>query len=84
MQSPLGINDPIGVVYNTSMDRPDAALTLCALYGFDGKREARVGSICVTGAGLNAAIFCDIVGAGLYDWPRADFQYGAAGGTACR
>lgn len=62
MQSPLGIDQPIGVVYNTSMRRPDAALTLCALYGFDGKREARVGSICVTGAGLNAAIFCDIVG----------------------
>lgn len=62
MQSPLGTDDPVGVVYNTSMDRPDAALTLCALYGFDGKREARVGSICVSGAGLNAAIFCDIVG----------------------
>jgi hypothetical protein len=62
MQSPLGTDSPIGVVYNTSMNRPDAALALCALYGFDGKREARVGSICVTGAGLTAAVFCDIVG----------------------
>src|SRR5688572_29462203 len=62
MQSPLGTDSPIGVVYNTSMNRPNAALALCALYGFDGKREARVGSICVTGAGLTAAVFCDIVG----------------------
>lgn len=62
MQRPLGTDSPVGVVYNTSMNRLDAALTLCALYGFDGKRQARVGSICVTGAGLDAAIFCDIVG----------------------
>jgi len=52
----------VGVVYNTSMSRPDAALALAALYGFQAKGEARVGSVCVTGAGLKAAIFCDILG----------------------
>jgi purine nucleosidase len=52
----------VGVVYNTSMSRPDAALALAALYGFQAKGEARIGSVCVTGAGLDAAIFCDIVG----------------------
>ena len=52
---------PIGVVYNTSMDRPDAAFALALLYGLEGKRESRVGSICITGSGLGAAIFCDAV-----------------------
>jgi hypothetical protein len=52
----------VGVVYNTSMSRPDAALALAALYGFQAKGEARIGSVCVTGAGLHAAIFCDILG----------------------
>jgi purine nucleosidase len=61
-QNPFGGKQPIGVVYNTSMNRPDAALALAELYGFEGKREARMGSVCVVGAGLNTAIFCDMVG----------------------
>ena len=60
-QNPFGGPQPLGVVYNTSMSRPDAALALAELYGFQGKREARIGSVCVTGSGLNAAVFCDIV-----------------------
>jgi hypothetical protein len=52
---------PLGVVYNTSMSRPDAAFALAMLYGLQGKREARIGSISVNGAGLGAAIFCDVV-----------------------
>jgi hypothetical protein len=52
---------PIGIVYNTSMARPDAALALGALFAFAGRREARVGAVCVTGAGLDTAIYCDIV-----------------------
>ncbi len=52
----------MGVVYNTSMSRPDAALALAELYGFETKRESRMGSVCVVGAGLKTAIFCDIVG----------------------
>ena len=31
------------------------------LYGCEGKREARIGSICVAGAGLKTAIFCDML-----------------------
>ena len=61
-QNPFGDNKVLGVVYNTSMTRPDAALALSALWGFDAKRESRVGAICVVGAGLNTAIFCDMVG----------------------
>jgi hypothetical protein len=52
---------PIGVVYNTSMTRPDAALALAAMYPMEGKRESRMGSVCVVGAGFNAAVFCDII-----------------------
>lgn|SRR5215471_1759096 len=61
MQDPKNLPQPIGVVYNTSMARPDAALALAALYVSSSRREARVGGICVTGAGLDAAIYCDIV-----------------------
>jgi hypothetical protein len=60
-QNPFGGQQPIGVVYITTMDRPDAALALAQLYGFQGKRESRIGSICVTGSGLQAAVYCDIL-----------------------
>jgi hypothetical protein len=61
---------PIGVVYNTSMTRPDAALALAALHVLASRRESRIGSVCVTGAGLDAAIFCDIVGRFYASGPR--------------
>jgi hypothetical protein len=62
IQDTKNLPQPIGVVYNTSMARPDAALALAALHVSSSRREARVGGVCVTGAGLDAAIFCDIVG----------------------
>ena len=52
---------PVGVVYNTSMARADAALALAALYVSASRREARVDGICVTGSSFDAAVFCDIV-----------------------
>lgn len=51
----------LGVIYNTTMSRPDAALALAMLYGFEGKKEARVGALALTQASLGAAKFCDIV-----------------------
>ena len=51
----------LGLVYNTSMNRPDAALALAALYVFASKMESRVNGVCVGGAGLDTAIFCDVV-----------------------
>lgn len=62
IQDPKNLPQPTGIVYNTAMARPDAALALAALWVSSSRREARVGAICVTGAGLDAAIFCDIVG----------------------
>lgn len=63
MQAPRGQGpSPIGIVYNTSMTRPDAALALAAMYPMEGNRESHMGSVCVVGAGYNAAVFCDIIG----------------------
>jgi purine nucleosidase len=50
-----------GVVFNTSVARPDAALAIAALYMMENKRESRVGAICVAGAGFDAAVFCDVI-----------------------
>src|SRR5262249_46663196 len=50
-----------GIVYNTTMSRPDAALSLARLYGLEGKREARVASIGVTENSFGAAAFVDAV-----------------------
>jgi hypothetical protein len=61
IQEPKAPPAPIGVVYNTSMTRPDAALAAAALYVASSRREARVDGVCVNGSGLDAAIFCDIV-----------------------
>jgi hypothetical protein len=60
-QSPFTAKPPLGIIYNTSMDRPDAPLALALLYGFESKRDSRMGSVCVVGSGLKAAIYCDIV-----------------------
>ena len=63
MQAPRNqAPSPIGIVYNTSMTRPDAALALAAMYPMEGNRESHMGSVCVVGAGYNAAVFCDIIG----------------------
>src|SRR5436309_1789061 len=56
-----GASQPDGIVYNTAMRSPDAALALAAFHTFAYKREAKVGAVCVAGAGLGAAVFCDIV-----------------------
>jgi hypothetical protein len=61
MSQPARGPAPIGVVYNTSMSRPDAALALAVLHVSGSRRESRIGAVCVTGAGLGAAVFCDLV-----------------------
>lgn len=50
-----------GIVYNTTMSRPDAALALALLYGLEGKREARVASVAITENSFGAAAFADAV-----------------------
>ena len=57
----FGQDKTLGVIYQTTMDRPDAALALALLHGYEGKREARVAALAVSGSGLGAAAFCDVV-----------------------
>ena len=57
----FGADKTLGVVYVTTMDRPDAALALALLHGYEGKREARIAALSVVGSGLGAAAFCDVV-----------------------
>jgi hypothetical protein len=61
MQFPGQGKAPLGVIYNTTMSRPDAALALAMLHGYEGKREARIAAVAVNGAGFGAAQFCDVV-----------------------
>jgi len=60
-QEPKAPPAPVGVVYNTSMARVDAALALAALHVASSRRQARVNGVCVTGSSFEAAVFCDIV-----------------------
>ena len=52
---------PVGIVYITPMNRPDAALALALLYGLEGKREARTAAVAVCGGSLGAAAYCDVL-----------------------
>ena len=61
MQSPFEGKQPLGVVYITSMSRPDAAFALAMLYGFQCKRDSRMAAVSVNGSGLGAAVFCELV-----------------------
>jgi len=72
---------PIGVVYNTSMTRPDAALALAAMYLGELKRESHMGAVCVVGAGFNAALFCDIIGK-MYSFGQKNGNQALAVGLA--
>ncbi len=53
---------PSGIIYNTTMSRPDAVLALALLHFYSGKKEARITAIAIAGSGLGAAMFCDALG----------------------
>jgi len=72
---------PIGIVYNTSMTRPDAALALAAMYPMEGNRESHMGSVCIVGAGYNAAVFADIIGK-MYSFGQRNGNQALAVGLA--
>jgi hypothetical protein len=57
----FGQDKTLGVVYQTTMDRPDAALALAMLHGYEGRRETRIAAISISDSGLGAAAFCDAV-----------------------
>jgi len=70
MQSQEQPKQPPGIVFITAMSRPDAALALAMMCGFEVKQEARLAAIAVAGSGLGAAAFCDVVER-VYLPPRA-------------
>jgi len=63
MQFPEQEIPPVGIIFDSDLgNRIDDVLALALLYGFDGKREARVVSVSVTKSNLKAAAFCEAVG----------------------
>jgi inosine-uridine nucleoside N-ribohydrolase len=86
MQFPGQGKPPVGIVFDAGMGRGiDAPLALALLHGFVGKDEARIASISVSNANLNAAAYCDIVGrfyASATTGPAAQFLRGLPIGLA--
>jgi hypothetical protein len=61
MQFPGPAKPPIGIVFDSAMERIDDVLALAMLHGFEGKDQARIAAICVSSGDLRAAQFCDAV-----------------------
>ncbi len=61
MQFPAVAKPPVGIVFDSAMDRIDDVLALAMLHGFDGKDQARIAAIAISRADLRAAQFCDAV-----------------------
>src|ERR1022692_687691 len=53
---------PLGIAFDTGMARASDALALAMLYGLNGKNEARLLSVTVSGSNMQAAAFCEVVG----------------------
>jgi inosine-uridine nucleoside N-ribohydrolase len=63
MQFQAQAKPPVGFIFDCDMgNRIDDALALALLYGFDGKREARVVSVSITKSNVKAAAFCEVMG----------------------
>jgi hypothetical protein len=62
MDSIAEARPPVGIVYDSDFGHSiDTALALALLYGFDGKKEARVVSISVSNQNLKAAQLADVI-----------------------
>jgi hypothetical protein len=61
MQFPSGAKPPVGIVFDSGMNRIDDVLALAMLHGFDGKEEARIAAVTISTPSLEAAQFCDAV-----------------------
>lgn len=61
MQFPAVAKPPVGIVFDTAMDRIGDVLALALLHGLDGKSEARIAAVSVSRPDLAAAQFCDTI-----------------------
>lgn len=62
MQFPGLAKPPVGIVFDSAMDRIDDVLALAMLHGFEQKDQARIAAICISNPDLQAARFCDALG----------------------
>ena len=53
---------PLGIAFDTGMARASDALALAMLYSLNGKNEAHLLSVTVSGSNLEAAAYCEAVG----------------------
>jgi len=87
MQFPAVAKPPVGIVFDSAMDRIDDVLALAMLHGFEGKEQARIAAIAVSDSDLQAARFCDAVRlfyASATTGLAAAFMHAAAIGLADR
>ena len=52
---------PLGVVFDTSLDRIDQVLALSMLFGFEGTRRVRMSALSTSRFSLRRAAFLDLV-----------------------
>ncbi|MGA2133807.1 MAG: hypothetical protein ABSH50_16050 [Bryobacteraceae bacterium] len=62
MQFPAVAKPPVGIIFDTALDRIGDVLALAMLHGLEGKDEARVAAIAISRPDLAAAQFCDSLG----------------------
>ncbi|HTQ57679.1 MAG TPA: hypothetical protein VMI94_24595 [Bryobacteraceae bacterium] len=59
MQFPAVAKPPVGILFDTALDRIDEVLALALLHGLEGKGDAHIAAVCVSRPDLAAARFCD-------------------------
>ena len=61
MQFPAVAKPPVGVIFDTALNRIDEVLALAMLHGFQTKDQARIAAVGISNANLQAAQFVDAV-----------------------
>ena len=85
MQFPVAAKPPVGVVFDSAMDRIDDVLALAMLHGFEGHDQARIAAVSVSSGDFRAAQFCDVMArfyASATTGPAAMFRHFAPIGLA--
>jgi|SRR5579862_3606387 len=85
MQFPAIAKPPVGIVFDSAMDRIDDVIALAMLHGFEGKEQARIAAVSISRPDLEAARFCDalrIFYSSAITGPAAMFMHAPAVGLA--
>lgn len=76
---------PVGIVFDSAMERIDDVLALAMLHAFDGKDQARIAAVAISRPDLQTARFCDAMRlfyASVTTGPAAGFLRGLPIGLA--